>query len=326
MKNNLTNTAIKNAKPKPDGKPNKLSDGGGLYLLVNTSGKYWRYDYRYAGKRQTLALGVYDAVSLADARKLHRAARQALADNVNPKTARDREKLEAIKHHTNTFEAISEQWREYTSPDWSESHTNSVNRILKKDVLPWMGSRPINEIEPPEVLQVLRRMEKRVGDSTRKAGQIIGQVFRYGVQNGFCQRDPTADLKGAIKKPPVKHYPAITDPVKLGELLRAIDRYGGEYATVQALRFAPMMMTRPQNIRYVEWSEIDLDKCLWHVPASKIKMKQTMKNMNRPEDAQVVPLPSQAVDILKDIHLLTGHFKYVFTPTAPSLASCQKTP
>ena len=312
MHKKLTNTAIKNAKTKPDGKPNKLADGGGLYLLINQSGKYWRHDYRHAGKRKTLAYGVYPDISLADVRELHQKSREWLAEGFDPKAERDRAKLAVIKHHANTFESISEQWRAYASPDWSESHTKSVNRILKKDVLPWMGSRPINELEPPEVLEVLRRMEKRVGDSTRKAKQIIGQIFQHGVQSGHCQRDPTADLKGAIKKKPVKHYPAITDPVKFGELLRAIDRSGGEYVTVQALKFASMVMVRPQNIRFMEWSEVNMDNGLWSIPASKIKLKQTLKNANRPEDGQVVPLPRQALDILRDLHPLTGQSNYVF--------------
>lgn len=312
MHKNLSHKAIEAAKPKPDGKPNKLSDGGGLYLLVNGSGKYWRYDYRFDHKRKTLALGVFPDISLSGARELHEKARAALASGVDPKAAKDREKLETIRQQTNTFDSVSEEWRAYESPHWSKSHNNSVNRILRKDVLPWLGSRPIDELEPPEVLQVLRRMEKRVGDSTRKAKQIMGQIFRYGVQNGHCQRDPTADLKGAIKKRPVKHYAAITDPAKFGELLRAVERYGGEYSTTQALKFAPLVMTRPQNIRLIEWSEINLDVGLWEVPAAKIKLKQTLKNADRAEDAQTVPLSRQALAILQDIHPLTGQFKYVF--------------
>ncbi|PIE01440.1 MAG: integrase [Thiothrix nivea] len=312
MTKKLTNTTVKNARPKPDGKPDKLSDGGGLYLLVNQSGKYWRYDYRYAGKRRTLALGVYPSVSLANARELHEQARQWLSKGVDPKAAKDRKKLEAIRHHENTFQSIAEQWQDYESTHWSESHANSVERILRRDVLPWLGSRPVNEIEPPELLQILRRMEKRVGDTTRKARQVMGQIFRYGVQHGFCQRDPTADLRGAIKRTPVKHYPAITDPAKLGELLRAIDRYGGDYTTTQALKFIPLVMTRPQNIRLMEWSEVDMAAGLWHVPANKIKLKQTLKNANRPEDGQTVPLSRQAVAILEDIQPLTGRFPYVF--------------
>lgn len=313
MKGKLTDTAIKNATPNPEtGKPVKMSDGGGLYLLVNDAGKYWRYAYRYDGKQKDLALGVYPIVRLAEARKLHEKAKQWLAQGIDPKAGKDREKLDAIKNSLNTFASVSDEWRGYESQHWSESHIRSVERILRKDVLPWMGNRPINEIDPPEVLQVLRRMEKRVGDSTRKARQIIGQVFRYGVHNGFCQRDPTADLKGAIKKQPQKHYPAITEPAKLGELLRAIERYNGEYVTQQALKFSTFVMVRPQNIRFVEWSEINLDTALWHVPACKLKMGQALKTANRPEDAQVVPLPKQAISILSDIKAVTGHFRYVF--------------
>ncbi len=312
MAGKLTDTAIKNAKPKSDGRPEKKSDGGGLFLLVNKSGKYWRYSYRYDKKQQTLALGVYPDIGLADARRLHQQARSWLAEGIDPKVARDREKLDSIRHHKNTFQSVSEEWRAYESPNWSQSHSNSVERILRKDILPWLGRRPIDELEPPEVLQILRRMEKRVGDTTRKARQMMSQIFRYGVQNGYCQRDPTADLKGAIKKRPSKHYAAITDPAKLGELLRSIERYRGEYTTTQALKFAPLVMTRPQNIRFVEWSEINMEEGLWEVPAAKIKLKQTLKNADQIEDAQTVPLSRQALEILEDICPLTGHFKYVF--------------
>ncbi|MCB1619221.1 MAG: DUF4102 domain-containing protein [Thiothrix sp.] len=190
MRNKITDKTVQNAKPTSGSKPVKIADGGGLFLLVNESGKYWRYSYRYDGKQKTLALGVYPAVSLVQARELHQQARKWLAEGIDPKAAKDREKLESIRHHTNTFASVAEAWRAYESQHWSESHKKSVERILRKNVLPWMGSRPINEIEPPEVLQVLRRMEKRVGDTTRKARQILGQIFRYGVQESFCMRDP----------------------------------------------------------------------------------------------------------------------------------------
>ncbi len=319
MERKLTNTSVNNAKPNSDGKPNKLSDGGGLFLLVKKTkqgvGKYWRYSYRFEGKQMALALGVFPDVGLADARRKHEQARRWLADGINPKEARDNEAREAKKQKDSTFETIAKEWMEYSEPDWSDSHIKTVNRLLSRDINPWMGNRPINEIEPPEVLRVLRRMEKRVGDSTRKAKQIIGQVFRHGVAEGYCDRDPTADLKGVIKKRPVEHYPAITEPVKLGELLRAIERSGGEYQTVQALKLSTMLMLRPQNIRFVEWSEVDFEAALLSIPASKIKLTQKLKNANRPVDGEVVPLPKQAIDILKDIKLLTGHLTYVFHTT-----------
>lgn len=312
MRRKLTATAVKNASLKPDGKPNKVSDGGGLYLLVNKAGKYWRYDYRFAGKRKTLSIGVYPDIGLADARRLHDLAHEQVMKGDDPSEEKRREKLKTILLGENTFQAIGEEWFLRMSPDWSDTYNASIERILKKDIYPYIGKRPIAEIEPPEVLAVLRRMEKRVGDTTRRARQISSQVFRYGVQTGKCSRDITADLRGAIKRKPKQHFAAITDPQQVGELLRAIDGYQGEYTTASALQLSPLVFVRPFNIRAAEWEEIDLEAGLWTIPAAKLKLSTEKKRANKPEDAETVPLSTQAIQILKDIQPFTGQWRYVF--------------
>ncbi len=320
MKRNLTDAAVKNATLKNDGKPNKLTDGGGLFLLINRAGKYWRYSYRFAGKQKTLAIGVYPEIGLKDARIRHEEARERLAKGVDPSEYKRREKLQAKTDSENTFQSVSDEWFIRESAGWSQTYIASVDRILKKDINPFIGTRPIADIEPPEVLSVLRRMEKRVGDTTRRAQQISSQVFRYGVQTGKCKRDVTADLKGAIKRKPKKHFAAIIDPKGVGELLRAIEGYQGEYSTLCALRFSPLVFVRPFNIRAAEWVEFDLDAALWTIPAAKLKLSTEKKRENLPKDAETVPLSKQAVKVLRDIEPLTGHWRYVF----PSIRSKQR--
>lgn len=312
MKRILTNTAVKNSIPNDNGKPKKYSDGGGLFLLVNPSGKYWRYSYRYLEKQKTLALGIYPELSLADARRLHELAREQLAKGEDPSDVKRRGRLQALAAAADTFEAVADEWYLRQYPDWSKSYQDSVARILKKDIYPYIGRRKIAELKPHDVLDILRRMEKRVGDSTRRAQQLCGQVFRYGVQSGKCERDVTADLKGAIKRRPKRHFAAITDNIGIGELLRAMDGYKGQYATLKAMQLAPLVFVRPSNLRQMEWSELDIDSAIWTIPAAKLKLSTEKKRANKPEDAEQVPLSKQALIILKDIRPLTGNGQYVF--------------
>jgi len=312
MKRILTNTAIKNASPNDNGKPKKYSDGGGLHLLVNQSGKYWRYSYRYLEKQKTLALGVYPDLGLADARRLHELAREQLAKGEDPGDVKRRERLRALAAAADTFEAIADEWYLRKCSDWSKSYQDSVARILKRDVYPYIGRRKIAELKPHDVLDVLRRLEKRVGETTRRAKQICGQIFRYGVQSGKCERDVTHDLKGALKTRAHEHYAAITDRSAIGDLLRVIDGYKGEYATLKALQLAPLVFVRPGNLREMEWSEIDIDSAVWTIPAAKLKLSTEKKRANRPEDAEQVPLSKQAIAIIESIQPLTGNSRYVF--------------
>lgn len=320
MKRNLTNIAVKNAKPKPDGKPLKVTDGGGLYLLVKLAGKYWRYDYRYLGKRKTLAIGVYDDLSLSDARKIHEEAREQLAKGIDPNDEKRRDKIKAVAVQADTFQAVADEWFLRNSVDWSKSYIDSVNRIMKRDVFPYIGTRPISELEPYDVLAVLRRMEKRVGDSTRRCKQLCGQIFRYAVQSGKCVRDVTVDLAGAIKTPQKRNLAAITEAPLIGDLLRSIEGYQGDFKTVCALKFSPLVFVRPGNVRRAEWSEFDLDAAMWIIPAAKLKLSTEKKRLNLPEDAETVPLSKQAVDILTELYCLTGKGRYVF----PSVRSIHR--
>ena len=312
MKRILTNTAIKNTLLSPEGKPKKYSDGGGLHLLVNKSGKYWRYSYRYLNKQKTLALGAYPEIGLADARRLHELAREVLAKGDDPSDVKRRDKVQALAAASDTFEATAEEWYLREITDKSKSYQESVARILKKDIYPYIGRRKIADIKPHDVLEVLRRMEKRVGDSTRRAKQVTGQIFRYGVQTGKCERDVTHDLKGAIKVPPKKHFAALTGAGAIGELLRAIDGYKGELATLKALQLSPHVFVRPANLRMMEWAEVDFELSLWTIPAAKLKLSTEKKKANRTEDAEQVPLSQQAKNLIEDMRPLTGKGRYVF--------------
>jgi integrase len=297
----LTDTAIRNAKLQ--NKQYKLTDGKGMYLLVNKAGKYFRLDYRFAGKRKTLALGVYPDVTLAEARQKRADARKMIANGIDPGQARKIQKSIRIEQTENSFEAIAREWHGKYSSKWADSHAKKLIRRLELYIFPWLGSRPIAEISPPELLAVLRRVEnKGVFETAHRAKQNCGQVFRYAIATGRAERDPSADLRGALT--PVKHgrMATIIEPKKIGELLRAIDGYEGTPVANCALKLAPLVFVRPGELRHAEWAEIDLDKAEWRIPAEKMKMK----------DPHIVPLSTQAMDILKEIQPITGMGQYVF--------------
>ena len=297
----LTETRVRNAKGSE--KPFKLSDDRGLYLLVNAAGKYWRVDYRFAGKRKTLALGVYPDVTLKEARERRDNARKQLTNGVDPNVHRKAHRAAAVERAANSFEVIAREWHAKYSPTWTADHAARILRRLEADVFPWIGGRPIAEINAPELLTVLRRIEGRGAlETAHRAHQNSGQVFRYAVATGRAQRDPSGDLRGAL--PPVKtrHHASITDPKAVGELLRAIKGYGGSFIAKCALRLAPLLFVRPGELRQAEWAELDLDVAEWRIPAERMKMRTP----------HIVPLSSQAVEILRELHALTGAGKYVF--------------
>lgn len=298
----LTDTAIRKAKPREDGKARKLFDGGGLFLLVKPNGaRYWRLKYRFHGKEKLLALGVYPDVSLKSARDKRDDARKQIAAGIDPSEARKAEK--AARSSENSFEAIAREWWSKHKPNWSESHSSRIMLRLENDVFPWIGSKPIQDITPPELLTVLRRIENRGAlETAHRIHQSCGQIFRYAIATLRAERDTAADLKGALPPTNQKHHASITDPKKIGELLRAIDCYQGQFITRCALQFAPLVFVRPGELRHAESSEIDLDKAEWRIPAEKMKMKTV----------HIVPLSTQAVAILNEIKPLTGHSKYVF--------------
>jgi len=297
----LTDTAIRNAKPQD--KQYKLTDEKGMYLLVNKTGKYFRLDYRFGGKRKTYALGVYPNVKLQEARQKRDDARKLIANGVDPAQVRKVNKVIQFEQSENTFEAVAREWHTKYSPTWALSHAQKIIRRFELYIFPWLGNRPISDIRPPELLGVLRKIEKRgILETAHRAQQNCGQVFRYAISTGRAERDPSADLRGAIA--PVKHgrMATITEPQKIGELLRAIDGYEGTPVAKCALNLAPLVFVRPGELRHAEWSEIDLDKAEWRIPAEKMKM-------NSPH---IVPLSKQAVALLKAIQPLSGQGTYVF--------------
>lgn len=299
----LTDTACKNAKPKEDGKPTKLSDEKGLFLLVNTTGKYWRLAYRFNQKQKTLALGVYPEVTLKQARDKRDEARRLLAEGIDPGEHRKIVKATKALNAENTFEAVAREWFAKYKPTWTDGHAERIIRRMERDLFPWLGNRPIAEIEAPELLANLQRIERRGAiETAHRAMQNAGQVFRYAIATGRAKRNPATDLVGALSPVVKTSFPTITDPAKIAELLRAIDGYQGTLETRCALRLAPLVFVRPGELRQAEWREIDLDNAVWVIPAERMKMREK----------HVVPLSRQAVEILRELHPLTGNGNYVF--------------
>ncbi|GAB3288802.1 tyrosine-type recombinase/integrase [Parahaliea aestuarii] len=308
----LTATEVKEAKPQE--KPRKLADGGGLYLLVQPNGaKYWRYKYRYGGKEKTLALGVYPEVSLKSARQKHLAARDKLAQGTDPGEVRKVEKLTRHLAAAESFEAVAREWFNQTMPEKSESYRMRTGRILDKDLYPVLGNRPVAAITAPELLATLRRIEGRGAyDMAHRAKQTAGQIFRYAVATGRAERDPSGDLKGALKpKRQKKHHAALTNPAEVGRLLVAMDGFEGTPTVKTALLLSPLLFQRPGEIRAMEWAEINWEAEQWEIPAEKMKMRQP----------HIVPLCSQALDLLRELHPLTGRGRFVF-PSPRGASRC----
>ena len=297
-------TAIEVSKAKATDKPQKLTDGGGMYLLVQPNGaKYWRLNYRFAGKRKTLALGVYPDISLVDARDRREVSRKQLANGIDPSAAKQEQKAAVVAMTENSFEVVAREWLSKFSPNWVEEHTKKNRVNLEKNVFPWLGTRPIGDITPPELLKVLRKVENRGAlNHAHRVGALCGQVFRYAVATGRAERDPSADLKGALPSPRGRRFAAITEPVKIGKLMREIEGYTGTFIVKCAFQLSPMVFLRPRELCGAEWSEFDLDNAEWRIPAGKMKMKAL----------HIVPLSTQAVAILRELHQLTGKGKYVF--------------
>ena len=299
----LTDTFIKNAKLNDTGAGVKHTDGGGMYLLVKSAGKYWRMSYRFAGKQKTLALGVYPAVSLAKARQRREAARELLADGLDPSVAKSQEKRARASAAVNTFEAVAREWLVKTAAERMTTTQSKITTWLEKDVIPFIGKMPIADVGPRDVLAALRKMEARGAlDSVQRVKQICGQVFRYAVATGSAERDVTQDLKGALAKATPGNFAAITEPIKAGELMRSIFDYSGHHCTVAALKLSPLVFVRPGELRTAEWAELDLNAAEWRIPGVKMKMKTD----------HIVPLCTQAVAILIELQAITGHGKFVF--------------
>jgi integrase len=296
----LTDTAIRNSKSAD--KPIRMFGGGGLYLEVAPTGaKYWRLKYRFGGKEKRISLGVYPDVSLKDARERRDDARKLLAAGTDPSDNRKAIKTAGVERAANSFEVVAREWHAKYSPNWVERYRDQLTRQLEIDIFPWIGRRPIAEINAPELLSVARRIEARGALATaHRVVNTCGQVFRYAVATGRAMRDPAGDLRGALPPAKVEHFAAVTDPKRVGELLRAIDGFQGTLTVGSALRLAPLVFVRPGELRKAEWAHIDLEAAEWRFTATKT------------DTPHIVPLATQAVAILRELHAVTGHTQYVF--------------
>ncbi len=296
----------------PEGKKHiRISDAGSLYLQVGVNGsKRWFYKFTIQGKEKQMALGSYPDVGLTKARRLRDEARLLKNAGTNPIEQRQNEKLRAINPTGETFKEVAIEWLARQIPLWSDIHAKRCTRQLERDLFPYIGARKINDLEPVEILAAIRKTEQRGALETADRGlQLVGQIFRYAVATARAPRDVTADLKGALTPYRSKHFGAITDPLKFGDLLRAIQAYRGGLIVKTALQLAPILFQRPGELRAATWSEFDFDKALWTIPATR--MKRTKDGKENGQD-HLVPLPKQALELLKPLHALTGHGRLVF--------------
>ncbi len=296
----LTDTAIRTAKSSE--KPYKLADEKGLFLLVNPNGsKWWRLKFRVDGKEKLLSFGTYPDVGLKDARAKRDEARKMLADGVDPGENRKALKASKSERAANSFEVICREWLEQRKDTVEPAQTAKTLARMENDVFPWIGGKAITEVTASNVLSVMRRMDERGARYTaHRVRSEISRAFRYAIATGRAERDPCPDLRGAI--PPAKetHFAAITDPKEVGGLLRAIDGFRGTFIVKSALLLAPLLFVRPGELRQAEWVSFDLDKSAWRYFINKTKTEH------------LVPLSSQAVAVLKELHTLTGHGRFVF--------------
>lgn len=309
----LTDTAIR--KTKPAAKPQRLFDGGGLYLeIAPAGGKWWRLKYRHGGKEKRLSLGTYPDTSLADARSKRDDARKLLAAGIDPSEQRKVEKAAGIDAAANSFEVVARSWLETQRRVLEPITVTKAERMLETWAFPWLGKLPVAEIKPPQILAVLRRVEARGAHETaHRLKQRIAQVYRYAIVNGIAETNPASEMRGALQ--PIISTPraAITDAKLAGELLRAIDSFSGTFPVACALKLSPMWFVRPGELQAAEWAEFDLesDEPTWTIPAARRKLKRAQKE-NPQTPAHIVPLAPQAVSILHELHALTGRGRYLF--------------
>ena len=306
----LADTFVRQVKHKGNPIGEKYSDAGSMYLLVKAAGKYWRMNYRFTDKRKTLALGVHPAVSLAQARERREAARKMLAQGIDPSAAKAEERQVKTTAAANTFETVAREFHALKTPGWSDGHGTKWIRMNELYLFPDLGKLPLGSIRAPALLTTLRKVEKMgILSTAQDLVAMAGQVFRYGIQTGRCESNPAGDLKGALKPHIAKNFAAIVDPIKVGALLRAIDGYTGQPETVAALKLSALFFQRPGNIRAMQWAWLDLDGQMLTIPAEHMKSTKSEKVNSRPH---LIPLATQAVAILRSLHPLTGHGRYVF--------------
>jgi len=299
----LTDVKARTAR-LPEGKKQvRLSDGGGLYLQVNDAGKYWRMNYRFAGKQKTLSLGVYPSISLKQARVARDSAKRLLTKGVDPSQSKQAEKRHAVKSSLFTFKSVATEWMAKQSTTWVKTTVVNKQAMLDRHIFPWIGSLPVADIEAADVLSVIQRAESRgTIETAHRLRMLCSQIFRYAVATSRITSDPTRDLQGALVPVTVAHRATITDSKAVGALLRAIQCFEGTFVVQCALQITPYVFVRPGELRHAEWSEIDLDSAEWRIPAEKMKMRVM----------HIVPLAAQVVAILKELQPLTGSGKYVF--------------
>jgi integrase len=279
-----------------------MQDAKGMYLLLNPNGsKYFRYNYRFNNKRKTLALGTYPAKSLKEAREKRDTAIKQIAGGIEPGENRKAVKQSRAENAANSFEVIAREWYERQMSDKSQDHRKRAMGIFQRDIFPYLGNKPIADINATELLVALRRIEARNAIETgHRALQICGQVFRYGIATGRTERDITPDLRGSLMQAKAGHFSAVTEPKQAAELLRIIDGYTGTLIVKSALQLAPLVFVRPGELRQAEWEHIDLDVKEWRYFVTKTKTQH------------VVPLSKQAIEIFKNLHPLTGNGRFVF--------------
>ena len=296
----LTDKAIRALKPAQ--KPYKASDGLGLYLLVQTNGsRLWRFKYRFGGKEKLAALGAYPEIGLAEARRRRDDARRLLASGLDPSAQRRAASAAKSNATTNSFEVVAREWFEKKSSGWVRAHAVRIIERLKRDMFPWLGSKPIDDVTAKDVLSALRRIEARGAiETAHRARGDLSAIFRYAIATGRTTSDPCRDLTGALAPKVVRHLATVTDPKVIPDILRAIDGYNGGLVVRCALRLAPLVFVRPNELRSAKWADIDLEAAEWRFVASKTKQPH------------IVPLASQAIAILRELHPLTGQRDFVF--------------
>lgn len=296
----LTDVKIKNAKPKD--KAYKLAAGRGLHLLVKTDGsKHWQFRFRFDGKENTIAIGRYPEVTLANAEKKATSALELLAEGINPSENKKAAKASKTGALANSFEVLAREWASSYFKTKSESHQERTIRRLELYIFPWLGSKPISELTAAQILEVVKRIANlNKLETAHRTLQAVSQVFRYAVQTGRALRNPCVDLRGALPSPVVKHMAAFTEPKEIAELLRAIDGFTGSYTVQCALRLSPLVFTRPSELRTAKWADIDLEANEWRYKVSKTN---TM---------HLVPLSNQAAKLFSEMKNLSGHGEFVF--------------
>ncbi len=319
----LSDTQIRTAKPSS--KDTKLFDGGGLFLLIPSqkfdpngkplpASKLWRFKYRFGGREKLLTFGSYPQISLADARQRREDVRKLLANGIDPSEIKKAQKAAEISKNEKSFEVVARTWHAVKKEGWSDSHAKTTLERLEKNIFPWLGAKPVCDIRLSDIKPILHRIEERAPESARRMYVALNMIFRYCVASEYVDRNPLEGLKpkDVMKREPIEeNFPALTEPRDVAVLLRSIDDFKGSFVVKCALQLAPLVFVRPHDLRYAEWTEIDIERSEWKIPVKKMKLSKREK-VKQAGDFHFVPLSWQAVEILKSIQPLTGRSPYVF--------------